>query len=455
MNLWNTIETGFKEIWAHKFRSLLTMLGIILGVSSLVAMAALVKGMENGLREALVEMGGLEQIEVQEEDELPVYQRHLADQSSGITMKDVHALQASSPLVHSITPTVEMSGWRNRINVTYGGRRSRPWRLIGSWPTILDVEEHRVAHGRMFTKLDNELARNVCIIGVDIRNELFGDPLETGEEVIPLGNVIQINGQPFTIIGMFEHYMTEKERKELEQRKKEQESGGPKRSKGRSHGPSGWVYRLKNNSVIIPLTTMMINFRAAAGTDNTVDPRLSSLHMEIPDIELLEPALQQVRNVLMITHNGLEDWSFRTEEDMAEEISRSIRNYRMSGSIIAAISLIVGGIGIMNIMLASISERLREIGIRKAVGASTFDVFIQILIESVVIAAIGGLVGLAVSVGVVDALSAFTPTDNDPVITWHAMGLAFVCSAAVGVIAGLIPAIKASQLHPIQALKYD
>src|SRR6185369_15713244 len=130
-----------------------------------------------------------------------------------------------------------------------------------------------------------------------------------------------------------------------------------------------------------------------AGTNSIPDPRLSGLSLKIKSIDLLEPALQQARNVMMHTHKGIEDFGFRTQENMADQITSSIRNARMSGGIISAISLLVGGIGIMNIMLASITERIREIGIRKAIGASNFNVFTQIIVESVVIALIGGMAG--------------------------------------------------------------
>ncbi|MDB4663711.1 ABC transporter permease [Verrucomicrobia bacterium] len=448
-----------KEIWAHKFRSLLTMLGIILGVSSLVAMSALVKGMENGMKEALVAMGGLEKVRVEFQDDLPPHQRHLTDQIPGLLMKDVYALQSGAPLVENITPIVEQHGYRTRINVTYRNKRARPWRLYGTWPGILDLEDHRVEHGRMFNEIDNEEARSVCVIGIELRNDLFGDPEKTGEEIIPIGQTIRINGQPFTIVGMFEHYMTEKEKKEKELAKlqaQQNPQGGVVRDKGRgSSGPSGYVFRLKNNSIFIPLKTMMIQFRAAAGLDEKADPRLSGIYMKVRDISLLETALQQIRNVLQVSHNGIEDWSFRTEEDLADGIQVTIKNFRMSGVIIAAIALVVGGIGIMNIMLASVSERVREIGIRKAVGATTTDIFVQIIIESVIIALIGGIMGLVVSIALVDSITAFTPTENNPVITGEAMLFAWGCSAMVGIIAGMIPAFKASKLHPIQALKYD
>jgi putative ABC transport system permease protein len=461
-----TVLAGLREIWAHKFRSLLTMLGIILGVSSLVAMSALVAGMEKGAKEALVAIGGLEKVRVEPQD-LPIHQRHLTDQAVGITINDVYALQNNAPLVKSLSPEMRLPA-----TLTANGKSFRPWFTSGVWPVAAEMSEHVIQHGRMLTDLDDEMARNVCVIGTRTRDELWGSPEKVGREIIPVGETVFINGVPFTIVGMFQHYESEQERKERELAKLQPKDtkGGVNRDRGRGRSRgSSFVFYLKNTTVYLPLNTVWMKFRsgvsltgygqnwqpvgAVAGA--TGDPRLSTLELKIQDVDLLPEALQQARNVLMSTHKGIEDFTFRTQEDWAEQIQTFIRNARMSGGLIAGISLLVGGIGIMNIMLASISERVREIGIRKSVGASTAAIFIQILVESVVIAILGGLAGLVTSFGLVNLIASFSPTENAPIITATAMLTAFGFSVVVGILAGIFPAVKAANLNPIQALRYE
>ncbi|MEK7686586.1 MAG: ABC transporter permease, partial [Verrucomicrobiota bacterium] len=366
MNLYNSVIVGLKEIWAHKFRSLLTMLGIILGVASLVAMAALVKGMENGMKEAMIAMGGADKV-LLDEQSVPAEQEHLADQAPGRTMLDVHALKESAPLLRLVSPEMELDD----AVCTRGEKRVDPAECVGVWPAVLEMNLHTMEHGRFFNEIDEENAHSVCVIGTGIRDELFGSPEQIGREIIPIGELIKINGQPFTIVGMFTRYEGEAERKEraLAKSKPAEKPAGPTRMRGWGRR-GGWAFYRKNYTVLMPLNTMWVRFRSASGTNNIPDPRLTDIDVKVANMDLLEPALQQARNVLMVTHKGIEDFNFRTQENQIENIDTQIRNARLSGGLIAAISLLVGGIGIMNIMLASINERIREIGILKAVGAT-------------------------------------------------------------------------------------
>ncbi len=452
MNLLNAIIVGFKEIWAHKFRSLLTMMGIILGVASLVGMAALVKGMENGMKEAMVAMGGADKVLI-DDGEIPPEQEHLADQAPGRRMVDVLALKNSATLLKVVSPEMSV---RN-APVTRGDKTADVEELVGCWPEVLEMNLHTVAHGRFFNEIDDERAASVCVIGTGVRDSLFGSPEAAGREIIPVGETIQIGGQPFTIIGMFEHYESaqEKKERELAKLKPKESEAGPARQRGWGRR-GGWAFFRKNNTVVMPLNTAWIKFRSASGgTNNLPDPRLSDIDIKVKDITLLEPALQQARNILLMTHRGIEDFEFRTQENQLDNINAQIKNARMSGGIIAAISLLVGGIGIMNIMLASINERIREIGICKAVGATAPAIFLQILVESVVIAILGALAGLVASYGLVDLLGTLSPTGNTPEITPSAMLVAVGFSAAVGIAAGFVPALRAARLNPIQALRYE
>jgi len=224
-----SILAGLREIWAHKFRSLLTMLGIILGVSSLVAMSALVSGMEKGAKEALVAIGGLEKVSIQPQG-IPVEQRHLSDQATGITMNDVEALKQSAPLVNMLSPEMRLPA-----TLTANGKTFRPWNCLGVWPAALAMNEHVIEHGRMFNEMDDEMARNVCVIGTATRDELWGAPEKTGQEIIPVGETLFINGVPFTIIGMFQLYESERDRKErllAKSQPGQPQTGGVSRNQG-------------------------------------------------------------------------------------------------------------------------------------------------------------------------------------------------------------------------------
>src|SRR5512135_3668815 len=305
---------GLREIWAHKFRSFLTMLGIILGVASLVAMSALVAGMEKGAKEALVAIGGLEKVRVEPQD-IPIEQRHLSDQAVGITVNDVVALKQSAPLVTRLSPEMRLPA-----TLSANGKRFRPWNTVGVWPVAAELNEHVIAYGRMFNEMDDEAARNVCVIGTATRDELWGSPEKVGHEIIPVGETVFINGVPFTVIGMFQHYESEQDRKYRELAKAQPaqpQASGVTRNRGwGGRGRGGGAFAFKNRTVYLPLNTVWMKFRSGAtyaalnqaggGTAGaTGDPRLTGLELKIASVDLLPESLQQIRNVLMSTHHGI------------------------------------------------------------------------------------------------------------------------------------------------------
>ncbi|MEI9895302.1 MAG: ABC transporter permease [Chthoniobacter sp.] len=453
MNLWLGLLVGFKEIWAHKFRSILTMLGVILGVASLLSMFSLTAGIAKGMREYMQQVGGIERVGVIPQ-EPPEEQQLFADTSPGRTVKDAESIERSAPLVASVTPVSILAGCAiHRGPMTIRGE------VDGCWPSFVEINKHNVALGRNLCDLDLEDAKRVCVIGKVIVDRLWPETPNYN----PLGETILLNNRPFTIVGVFEYYERDqdKRRRELGLDKAKATPAPPRKKSSRTSRaapPTANIpFLAKNSTIIVPISTMFFEFKSASvvgGVDQGPTLKLDALTFQVADINRFQEAIQQVRRILHETHRTVEDFTFDTREEMFDAIEQNIHETRMSGGLIAGISLLVGGIGIMNIMLASITERIREIGVRRAVGAKARDIFVQIVVESAVIGFIGGLLGLIASAGMMQLLIAISPGKNAPVVELENVLISFGFAVVIGVLSGLYPAWKASRLDPIEALRY-
>ena len=438
MNFWNSLAVGLREIWSHKFRSFLTMLGVILGVASLLSTFALTDGMAKASREYMTQMGGVERINIVAQD-VPQEQLLLADTSPGRTVEDAELIQRAAKHVRMVTP------WYTQfVPLVRKSERLRAY-IYGVWPDYVPINRHAIEYGRNITQLDMDEGRAVCVIGTRIVEQLWPEKPNSK----PLGETIQINGKPYKIVGIFQYYENEDNR--LARLKGKKPVLLTRR--GKSYNP----YIVKNSTVIIPFNTFYYEYRAAnivGIVDQGPITKVDGLTIQATDPQHVQDAIDEVSSLMLQNHRGVEDFTFDTRQELAESIEKTARNTRLTGGLIAGISLIVGGIGITNIMLASITERIREIGVRRAIGAKARHIFTQILVESTVDGIIGGLLGLIAAIGMTHLIQFTTDGASLPVVETASVLLSFGFAVAIGVCSGIYPAWSASRIAPIEALRY-
>ncbi len=408
INPFDGVKIALGALRVNVMRSLLTMLGIVIGVAAVIVMVAVGAGAREMIGSQIKSIGS-NLIMVVPGASTQSGARMGAGSVHTLTSEDAEAIALECPAVKFVAPI-----WGQVTQVVYGNRNWRT-RVSGTTTDYFPVREWTIRFGRVFTPQEEQRAAKVAVVGTTVVENLMGD-------TYPLGKTIRIQNVPFRIIGVME-------------------------SKGQS--PRG---NDQDDSIYIPLRTAQYRL---FGTPFPGEVR--AVLVQAKEIRLIPEAERQITELLTRRHRigplQEKDFTVRNLTEMLKAATKALRIMTTLLGAIAAISLVVGGIGIMNIMLVSVTERTREIGIRMAVGARSGDILSQFLIEAVVLSMLGGIIGMAVGVG--GAYIFHTISSWPAIISPLAAAIALLFSAAVGVFFGFYPAFKASRLHPIEALRYE
>ena len=408
MNFPMTLRIAFKALGRNKMRSGLTMLGIIIGVAAVIAMIAIGSGAKARIQEQIASMGSNLLIVLSGSATSGGF-RWGSGSVPTLTVEDAKAIAAECWAVKYSAPVLQ-----GITQVVYGNQN---WSTItfASTPEALLIRDWPVAKGRAFTQSDLEGAAKVCLLGQTVVENLFGD-------IDPVGQVVRVRQFPFTVVGVLS-----------------------------VKGQTTWGQD-QDDVVYVPLTTGQ---RLLFGQQFPGMVRSISVQATGPDtMKLSEDQITQLlRQRHRIRANQDNDFTVRNLTEAMSTAEESARVMSLLLGAIASISLLVGGIGIMNIMLVSVTERTREIGIRMAVGARGRDILYQFLIEALVLSLIGGLIGIGIGVGASKLISQFFKWPT--LISINALFLSFFFAGGVGIFFGFYPARKAAQLDPIEALRYE
>jgi putative ABC transport system permease protein len=410
VKIWAAVRMALGALRAHALRTALTMLGIIIGVGAVIAMVSVGAGAQRRIAEQIRSLGANAILIVPGASTSGGIRWGLGSQQT-LTEEDARAIALEVPSIEVTAPSV-----RGAAQTVFANTN---WSTViqGVTPDYLIAREWEVANGKMFAPEDVDAAAKVAVLGETVWRNLF----DTSD---PVGQTIRIKNVPFTVTGVLE----------------------PK-------GQSAFGQD-QDDVILIPISTAKKKVLGA----NKSNPRaVGTISVRVKEGDLMDEAEGQIRDLLRQRHRLQpgqdDDFQVRVMSEMFAAQEESARIMTMLLAAIASVSLLVGGIGIMNIMLVSVTERTREIGLRMAVGARSRDILAQFLVEAVTLAVAGGLVGIAVgllSSETIASLAGWT-TEIPP----EAIGLAFVFSGAVGVFFGFYPARKASRLDPIDALRYE
>ncbi|MDZ7292196.1 MAG: ABC transporter permease [candidate division KSB1 bacterium] len=406
MDLREGISVAFDSVLANKMRAALTMLGIIIGVGAVITMVALGEGAQRAVTERIQALGSnLLFVEAGRSRSGPVMAA--VGSSVKLTRKDIEAVQAQCEEIIAVVPE-----FRRGAQVKYGNRNWNT-RIVGTTSNYGEVRNVKAVAGRYFTAQEDAARARVCLIGSTVRANLFN------ENEDPIGKTLRIARMNFQIIGVLE-------------------------TKGQA---GGWMN--PDDQVLIPLATAQMRLFGVDYINNAA--------LQVADASLMEKAFYDVERVMRRQHrlrdNQDNDFEIRNQADILATFEETSKTFTSLLAGIAGVSLIVGGIGIMNIMLVSVTERTREIGVRKAVGAKRRDIMIQFLMEALAISLLGGFIGVLLGISVSKLMAQWAGWRT--LISVESIAISFVFAAAVGIIFGLYPARRAALQDTIVALRYE
>ncbi|HRJ87600.1 MAG: ABC transporter permease [Blastocatellia bacterium] len=412
--LYENLKMAIDTLRSNKLRSFLTIIGVVVGVITVMLISSIISGIQLAV-EQQVKAFGTRSIFVYKMDVGIRFGRPSREERMrpNLTLDDALALRGLSELETAV-PRLDVSSGRfgNATVVSAGGKQSTSINLMGTLPEIEAAGTEEIVDGRWFTQSENDNKKDVCVIGDFVRETFF--PYRN-----PVGETIEINGRAFTIIGLLQ--------------KKEQFLGG-----GGGRGD-------QSNTIYLP-------FESAA----RIKPNADDIFiMAIAREGRLRQAQDQVEDLLrvrrQVSYGEKNNFSLSTADSIIDQFQSITAGVALAMVVISSIGLLIGGIGVMNIMLVSVTERTREIGIRKALGAKQSDILLQFLIEAGTLTGFGGLVGLLIGWALTQLISLVFPS----YVPYWAPPLGFFASVLIGLFFGLFPAWKAARLDPIEALRYE